>query len=345
MVGRLGRNVFDGSIYGPYIINGAGPHLDVLRRLQPRVATVLDPNVDDVRALRAVCPHTQIVGRIYKPDSEVEARIRANPEDAAAWAHALANANSAVAAGLIDWVHIANEVCQFADGLPLLNRFELRRMELEERRGRGAAIGGFSVGQLDLPAHDRMALWRLVYPMLWYADRSKRKHVLAIHQYGAPTLYGPEEKGGAPWLINRFEAQVLPRLPMKDLGIVVQEYGRDGLLLNDLGRSVFDPDGVRRRRRDAWQGSVASAAGPRPAHRLAYGAGETRAANSPPRGWSVFSSAEEYVRELLNMAQWLEQFSDRMLGYCLFCVGKSSPWETYDHAGPVLEALAVAERV
>ena len=35
MVGRLGRNVFDGSIYGPYIINGAGPHLDTLRRCSP----------------------------------------------------------------------------------------------------------------------------------------------------------------------------------------------------------------------------------------------------------------------------------------------------------------------
>ena len=104
----------------------------------------------------------------------------------------------AVAAGLIDWVHIANEVCQFADGLPLLNRFELRRMELEERRGRGAAIGGFSVGQSDLPPHDRMALYRLVYPMLWYADRSKRRHVLAIHQYGALTCTGRPRKAALP---------------------------------------------------------------------------------------------------------------------------------------------------
>ena len=53
--------------------------------------------------------------------------------------------------------------------------------------------------------------------------------------------------------------------------------------------------------------------------------GETRAFNSPPRCWSVFLSAEEYVRELLNMAQWLEQFKNRMLGYCLFCVGKVHP--------------------
>ena len=70
--------------------------------------------------------------------------------------------------------------------------------------------------------------------------------------------------------------------------------------------------------------------------------GETRALISPPRGWSVFSSADEYVRELLQMAQWLEQFSERMIGYCLFCVGHSSPWESYDHAGPVLEGLAAA---
>ena len=241
MVGRLGRNVFGGSIYGPYIINGAGPHLDVLRRLSP-LATVLDPNVDDVRALRAVCPHTQIVGRIYKPDSEVEARIRAHPEDAAAWAHELANANSAVAAGLIDWVHIANEICQFADGLPLLNRFELRRMQLEERRGPGAAIGGFSVGQSDLPAHDRMASVAagLSHAPVCGSQQAQARAGDSPVRRAHPVWAG--RKGRRSLVDQSLRGAGAARLPMKDLGIVVQEYGRDGLLLNDLGRSVFDPE-------------------------------------------------------------------------------------------------------
>jgi len=179
-------------------------------------------------------------------------------------------------------------------------------------------------------------LWRLVYPMLQYADRSKRKHVLAIHQYGAPDLYGPQEKGGAPWLSNRFEMQVLPRLPMKDLGIVVQEFGRDGLLLNDLGRSVADAAALAASLTAQFGVGVVT-----PGKAL-FVDGETRAFDTPPRGWSVFATADEYVRELLQMGQWLEQFSARMIGYCLFCVGRSSPWESYDHAGPVLEGLAAA---
>ncbi len=316
------------SIYGPHVINSVGGNLTVLGRLQPRVALFLDPNADDVRAFTVVCPATKIVGRIYAPDSEVEDRIRANPEQAAQWAHELAQRNSAVAAGLINWVQVANEVCQFADSLPLLNRFEVRRMQLAEAAGQGCAIGGFSVGQPDLPVADRLALWRLVYPMLERADRSQRRHVLLFHQYGAPDLYGPAEKGGAPWLINRFETQVLPRLPYKNLVSVCGEYGIDGMLLNDLGRSVDVQTAA-----DFGVGVLT------PSKYLF--SGETRAADGP-RGWSAFMSAAEYVSALLKMGQWLEQFSSQMLGYCLFALGHNWPWASYDIAGPVLQGLADA---
>ena len=60
---------------GPHIIGGVHPHLDLLRRWQPRLITVLDPNPDEMALLRAACPQAVIVGRIFVPDSDVETRI------------------------------------------------------------------------------------------------------------------------------------------------------------------------------------------------------------------------------------------------------------------------------
>lgn len=76
-------------VLGPHIIGGVTPHLDLLRRWQPQLITVLDPNPDEMALLRAACPQAVIVGRIFVPDSDVETRIRANPETAAQWAHEL----------------------------------------------------------------------------------------------------------------------------------------------------------------------------------------------------------------------------------------------------------------
>ena len=214
-----------GAITGPHIINGAGPWLDKLRRLQPNLALFLDPNVDDVRTFKEACPNTITVGRIYVPDSEVESRIRANPEAAAQWAHNLRH--GPCGASVIDYWQVANEVLQFTDGLPLLNRFELRRMQLANAPGYKCGILAFSVGQPDLPVADRMALWRLVYPALEYAQA--HGHILVLHQYGAPDLWGPAAKGGADWLIDRYQKQVLPRLPYTGLKAAVVETGIDGL--------------------------------------------------------------------------------------------------------------------
>lgn len=76
-----------GRIIGPHIIGPIGPHLGVLGRWQPRMALLLDPDADGVRALRAVCPHTTLIGRIYRPDGEINQRILADPVGAARWAH------------------------------------------------------------------------------------------------------------------------------------------------------------------------------------------------------------------------------------------------------------------
>lgn len=278
-----------GATIGPHIIGSIGPHVQLLKRWQPRLITVLDPNPDEMKALRAICPKSVIVGRVYRDDGEVQRRIRENPEQAAAWAHAAVVGRFAPE---VDYWQVANEVLQDWAGLPLLGRFEVERMRLAKERGYRCAILAFSVGNPDMPEHDRMALWRQVWPALQVAERDG--HVVAVHQYGKPNLWGPD----AEWFIHRLEHQVLPRLSLRKLRFVVTEYGIDGLIWAQSGQG--------------------------------------------PAGWSTFTKADDYARQLAMIGQYVERFSGRVLGYTVFTLGHTAPWGTYDIAGTVAERLAAS---
>jgi hypothetical protein len=210
-----------GAILGPHIIGGVHKHLDLLRRWQPRLITVLDPNPDEMAHLRAACPNAVIIGRIFVPDSDVESRIRANPEAAAQWAHELTMQRLSPH---VNYWQIANEIMPSAADLPLLARFEFKRMQLAAAAMYFCAIFAFSVGNPDLPAADRMGMWRLLYPAIELAETAG--HVVAVHQYGAPDLWKPDQD----WYGYRLEHQVLRRLPFKKVQFAVTEYGIDGLI-------------------------------------------------------------------------------------------------------------------
>src|SRR5262245_60425063 len=95
---------------------------------------VLDPNPTEIGLLRAACPESVIVGRIFAPDNEIDSRIRANPEEAARWAHDKVIERFSPH---VNFWQFANEILQREDGLPLLNRFELERMRLGEQGSAG----------------------------------------------------------------------------------------------------------------------------------------------------------------------------------------------------------------
>jgi hypothetical protein len=210
-----------GSIIGPHIIGGVHQHLDLLRRWQPRLILALDPNPEEMVLVREACPNTVIIGRVFEPDGAIDSRIRANPQEAARWAHDKVMSRFSPA---VNYWQFANEILQREDGLPLLNAFELARMELAEANGYRCAILAFSVGNPDLPEADRMAMWRIVYPALERAEQ--QGHVVAVHQYGAPDLFSP----ALDWYAFRLEHQVLRRLPYKRVQFAVTEYGIDGLI-------------------------------------------------------------------------------------------------------------------
>src|SRR5690554_1443274 len=94
---------------GPHLIGSISEHFDKLQRWQPRLIVILDPSPDQVRELRQRCPRSFLIGRVYRPDSEVEQRIRANPREAAYWAH---EAIMARFAPEIDAWQVENEVLQ-----------------------------------------------------------------------------------------------------------------------------------------------------------------------------------------------------------------------------------------
>ncbi len=212
-----------GAIIGPHIIGSIRPHLEVLSRWRPRMITLLDPSPDDLLALRDVCPDSTIVARIFVPDHEMSDRIRIDPVEAAQWAHEITQTRMAYG---VDYWQVANEVHQEHDSLAKLNEFELARMALADEAGYRCAILAFSVGNPDLPENDRMAVWRHVYPALSYAEA--QGHVVALHQYGMPDLWGPNN--AYDWYIYRLEHQVMRRLPFRRLKFAVTEYGIDGLI-------------------------------------------------------------------------------------------------------------------
>lgn len=224
-----------GAILWPHIGGGGcSPHLAVLRRWQPGGALILDPDADDVRAFRQAVPGAVVVGRIWREDAEVRGRILADPLGAAAWADDLVLRHPA--RGLVDYWQIANEVCQQDwEEFQRLVEFECARARLAARHAYLLAMFGFSVGNPDLPGHDRLAYWRATYPALDLCAADG--HVVLTHQYGwernSPSLWGPVEKGGSAWMINRLEQQVLPRLPSRyqDVRFVDGEYGLDGHVL------------------------------------------------------------------------------------------------------------------
>lgn len=197
--------------------------LAVLRDWQPRVTLLFNEALHDTGKVRAALPHTFLVGRVYKPDEEVHARISADPRAAAHWAaHLIAEA--VAYAPHIDVWQIANEIAQTSPGLIRKNaQFHVTLMRLLADAGLRAAIGGFSVGNPHLPAHEHMQFWQEFYPAMEEALRLDG--VLLLHAYGAPRMHDTDPD----WYLHRYERQVLPRLPehLQALPYLYGEYGAD----------------------------------------------------------------------------------------------------------------------
>lgn len=217
------------SIIGVHTINSPSQYMDKIEKLRPAIVLMLDPSQNDAREIKLRSPNTKIIGRIYKPDSEVANLIKSNPQNAAQLMHQ-AVLNHPAFQWVDYWQGWVNEVCQVDwNEFGNLVKCETERMRLAQNYK--CAIFAFSVGQPDLPSDNRMAYWKATYTALDYAE--KNGHIVCLHQYGCkPNIWGPEERGGPDWLIHRLEHQVLKDLPFKKLKFAVTEFGHDYMIVS-----------------------------------------------------------------------------------------------------------------
>lgn len=207
---------------GPHVIGGISPHLDVIRRWQPRLLLLLDPANGAARAIKQVSPTTTIIGRVFKPDGEIANRIAANPLEAAQWA---ADTTLPFVEGNpeVDYWQFTNEVRQTSTNeIRSLNAFSIAYVDKLMGIGTKAAIGGFSVGNPKTPPEDP-SQWAAFYPAMRYAKA--RGGILLLHAYGADSIFEPEDS----WYLHRYEKRVIPHLPddLKDMPYCYGEYGCD----------------------------------------------------------------------------------------------------------------------
>lgn len=216
---------------GPHIVNGNGAMLPVLQRWQPAVVTVLDPDAGFVAEMKRQCAQTLVVGRIYRPDSEVAERVKRDPGEAAVWMDGMVRSQAAY--GEVDVWQVANEVCQGEwEAFTRLNACMKRWMEMAGKDYR-CGLFAFGVGNPEAPVNDA-AWWRELRPTLQTAAAGD--HVLLLHEYGCkPGLDGPLDQNGKPttaWRAQRYVNQVRPYgYAPRTLKVVISEFGYDGLLM------------------------------------------------------------------------------------------------------------------
>jgi len=249
--------------FGPYTLSHFGNVEPYLARWKPSVIVLHDSEAkaENVNKIRQLSPDTKIIGRLYRPDSWYSENIRANPESTAYevaemlqqtdWAH------------LVDAVITANEVCQDWSGLPSLDRFYLKLMEVspipQVLYSFSVENPGWSNSDPDGRHASLMKHWALVEPSM----RAALSHgsILGIHQYNANRIMVgdyetlektmpevgfkesmthvaeildslSEEIKSDMRRIFRYEALVWPYLPedLQQLPVICSEFGHDFLL-------------------------------------------------------------------------------------------------------------------
>lgn len=218
MIKKIGFHTGDGWI----------KHLDLIKKWQPPVITVLSPNKEEIKRLREACPDTILVGRIYVNDQWADKFLQRDPVGFARHTdQEIKNRNIPE----IDYWVMNNEPTPYWDRLPAINTYNLELMKLAIASNYKVGILSISVGNFDLPADNPMAYWQQVIESLKFAQ--EHKFPVFMHQYQKPNLINNNEDDN--WLIFRLEKKVLPGLKdmgLGDLKFIITELGVDHLINN-----------------------------------------------------------------------------------------------------------------
>lgn len=210
------------------------------------------------------------------------------------------------------WISYNEPVINTPDAMKRLADFESERVRLLGDRGIRSVIGNFATGGPDLP------LWEHFLPAVQTAK--EYGGWLGLHEYAAPTIYylsGRENQGRYPgisaqdegWLTLRYRKVYNQFLKPAGLAIplVFTECGVDGLV--EAGRA--GPQNARGWR--DFQGYWAE------------------------NGYGLWGPGA-YIEQLVWFDQAMQQ-DDYVIGGCIYGLGTSGQWLSYDINGPALRVL------
>lgn len=122
------------KLLAPHLAGSWENKLEVVKKWQPPLCLVLQPEVDKVRRLKEACPDTIIIGRFYHDDNHYAHNIANRPKEFAKEIHQEILSNPVTP--LLDFVQTNNETNQDWGGIQKLNIYTSDWMALADESGK-----------------------------------------------------------------------------------------------------------------------------------------------------------------------------------------------------------------
>lgn len=284
---------------------------EVLESQGVSAVTTLELDANFVAEIKAISPATRVIGRVIMPQANLQ------DLDPIGAAHAfveqlLPYADDDRRRPYFDaWISFNEPVASSTEEMSRLAEFEAERTRLLGDRGIRSIIGNFGTGQPPLE------FWPAFLPAVQVAQQYNGW--LGLHEYSAPTIYylsTRENQGRYPgvaagdkgWLTLRYRQVYNQYLIPAGLSIplVMTELGVDGLVADRPG-----PPDAR-----GWQDFQRFWA---------------------ENGYGLWGPGA-YVEQLVWYDEAMRQ-NDYVIGGCIYALGTSAQWLSYDIAGPAASVL------
>ena len=279
------------------------------------VVKTLELDANFVARIKQASPATVIIGRL--PDT---AQIQLDSLDPLPAARNFANRTLAFADDpkrrpyFDGWEGYNEPIAGTADEMKRLAEFEAERTRLLGEQGIRSVIGNFGTG-----TPSQMEMWPLFFPAI--REALKYNGWLGLHEYSAPTIYyattrddqgrypgvNPEDEG---WLTLRYRKVYREHLQPAGLTIplIFTELGVDGFVLRDQRPGPSRGKG--------WQDFTQY---------------------WTENGYGIWGPGA-YIEQLAWFDAAMRQ-DDFVVGGCIFTLGASNQWLSYDIAGPTAGIL------
>ncbi|GIV77971.1 MAG: hypothetical protein KatS3mg050_2365 [Litorilinea sp.] len=288
---------------------------DLLATQAVTVVTTLELDPNFAAQIKSTSPRTRLIGRIHVEQANL-AQMDPMASARAFVEQLLPYADDPRRRPYFDgWISFNEPVAANPDEMKRLADFEAERTRLLGERGIRSVIGNFGTGQ---PTGEQpFELWPYFFPALQAAQ--EYDGWLGLHEYSAPTIY---------YLTTRQDQGRYPGISPEDTGWLTLRY-------RQVYRQILQPNGLAIplvMTELGVDGLVSNRPGPPDAH-----------------GWQDF---QEYWREngygLWGPGAYIEQLvwydeamrqDDYVIGGCIYGLGTSARWLSYDISGPAAAVL------